>query len=193
MPDFCNAGIRKAHDLCLLQNAQVIDILFQFPLHLDNAQITFEEILRDHCDLMNLFNGNASAKQFKDGEDTVIPEIADVIHQFVVCIVVKLIQMEVDGSDLQRTDGFQHALFQIGTDSHDFAGGLHLCAQDIGCRRKFIKREARELGNNVIQAWLDRCSSACDRDIFQRHAQRDLCRDTRDRIAGCLGCQCGRS
>ena len=87
---------------------------------------------------------------------------------------------------LERADGFQTAFLEGGADAHDLAGRLHLGAEGVGRVGEFIKGEARELRDDVVERRLDRRRTACDRDLLQRHAHGDLRGDAGDRITGSL-------
>ena len=113
----------------------------------------------------------------------------DIIHHLFHRHIIKLSMINVVYTNLQRADALQQCFLQICTDTHNLAGSLHLCAQQVGCSRKLIKGESGQLCDHIIQLRLKSCICVGDLDILQCHAYRNLCSHTSNGIAGCLGCQ----
>ena len=138
---------------------------------------------------MNLLHGHTTSQQFSNGIDVIITELTDIIQQFLVGHIIKLSQIDMVYTDLQRTDALEQALLQVGADTHDLTGSLHLCTQQVGCRCKLIEGETGQLGDHIIQLGLKGCIRISNLDLFQSHTHGDLCGHTGNGITGSLGCQ----
>ena len=90
---------------------------------------------------------------------------------------------------LERAKGLLQGRLERAVDRHDLAGGLHLRAERaVGCR-ELIERPSRDLHDDVIERGLEcggRLLRHCVRDLVKALADRDLGRNTCDRIAGRL-------
>jgi len=88
-------------------------------------------------------------------------------------------------------------LLEGAADGHHLAHRFHLRGQAIVGLREFLKREARHLGDDVIDGRLERSGHRSARDLVlqfvQRVADRELGRDLGNREAGCLRGQGGRA
>ena len=146
----------------------------QHAFHVDDLFEAFQEQFRDHGQLVDLLQGDAAADKLEHREDAVRPEFGDVGLQFGVGIAVEFRHPEVADAGLQGAHGFQAALFEGGSDAHDFAGRFHLRAQRVGRVGELVEGEAGEL---------DGRGAAGDGNVFQRHAHGDLRRDPRNGVA----------
>ena len=95
--------------------------------------------------------------------------------------------VQVADAGLERADGLEKTFLKIGTDAHDLAGGLHLGAEGVGGVGEFVKGEAGEFGDDVIEARLNGGRAAGDGNLLQGHAHGDLGRDAGNGIAAGLG------
>ena len=154
VPELRDVLIRKAHKLCCLQGLHVIDPLPQQSLHLDDVFESFKEDIRDHGDLVYLFDADAPSQKLGYGVHVVIPEFGNVIHELVAAHAVKLLKVQVAYARLERPYGLEEALREVGAYSHDLSGRLHLRTQHIRGIAEFVERESRELGNDVVEARL---------------------------------------
>ena len=96
--------------------------------------------------------------------------------------------------DLTAANGLHQRALKGVVDGHNLAGGLHLGAEGVVRVNELVKRPARELDNAVVEGRLEAgLGLAGDgvRDLIQTIADRDLCRYLCNRVAGCLGSQCG--
>ncbi len=90
----------------------------------------------------------------------------------------------------QPAQGLLHRFLEIAPDGHDLADRLHRGGQQIIRAFELLKREARDLGDDVIQRRFKtggRCAGDFVGDLIQRVAHCQLCRDARDGEAGGLG------
>ena len=184
-----NCPVGEAHDLCLAEDLHILYVFLQGLLEVDDLLQRFEEERRDHCQFAKRLDAFAAAEQFRDCEDAVGAEFLQICMNVFIRHLVKLCHVEVADTGFKRTDRLQEAFLQCGADAHDFAGCLHLGAEHIRCQRELVEREARELCDKVIERRFDCGGSACDRNILECHADRDLCGDAGNRITACLGSQ----
>ena len=92
----------------------------------------------------------------------------------------------------QRAHRLLQRRFKIAADAHHFAGGLHLCAQQLIRFGKFIKRPAREFYHHIIQRGLKAGKGfACHGvwNFIQPVADGNFGRNLGNRIAGCFAGQ----
>ena len=190
-PQLRDELIAEAHGLGFLEDFQIAHIGGELPLHGNNLADGLQEVRGDLGDPEELLYRHIPAQQLGNGKDIVIPELLNIAQQFLGGKAVELGQVEVAGADLQRADGFQEALLQIGADAHDLAGGLHLSTQGVGGRGELIEGEPGQLGNHIIQAGLESGVGIGDLDILQSHAHGNLGGNPGNGVAGCLGSQCG--
>ena len=179
--------VGEAHLLGLAQHGDVVDLLLEPALHRRDLLKRLEKELGDHGDLVELFDARAAAQQLHDRVDVVVPEDGDILIERLVREGIELRVPEVADPGLERADGLEEALLKIGADAHDLARGLHLRAEGVGRVGELVEGEARELRHDVVEARLDGGGAARDRDLLQRHAERDLRGDAGDRIAAGLG------
>ena len=140
---------------------------------------------------MQLCHRHPQPEQLSNGINVIVFRFADIHHQLLFGHVVKLRQVEMAHAGFQRTNGFQETFFQRRADAHHLAGGFHLGAQRVGRGGELVKRKARELRYDVIEARLNGGGTAGNRNVLQRHANSNLRRHTRDGIAARLGRQRG--
>ena len=164
-------------------------------LHVDDAHKAVEEPLVNLGDVVNLVHGHdAAAERLTDREDAL--EIAGLYLFDNFCVAqlgnqwhIQRIYLHFDGAD-----SLHHAALKAVGNRHNLAGRLHLGAQRFICVYEFIKRPARELDNAVVQRRLEASGGLAGNGVgqlVQTVAYRNLCRNLCNRIAGCLGCQCG--
>ena len=189
-PQLGDVLIAEAHGLGGLEGVQIPGS-GQLALHGHDILDGFQEVGRDLGDLEDFVHTHIPAQQLGNGEEVVVPEFPDVLQQFFGGLVVKLGQVEVAGADFQGADGLEQALFQVGADAHDFAGGLHLGAQSVGSGGELVEGEPGQLGNHIVQAGLEGSVGVGNLDVFQCHAHGDLGSDPGDGVAGSLGSQSG--
>ena len=142
---------------------------------------------------MNGLHAHTSCKQFSNSVDIVIPELVDIIQNILGRHGIKFLMVKMVYTGLQGADTFEQALLQVGADTHDLAGRLHLSAQGVGCGSELIEGETGQLGDHIVQLGLKGSIGVGDLDLFQGHAHCDLCSHSCNGIAGSLRCQCGRA
>ena len=91
---------------------------------------------------------------------------------------------------LESAQGLLQRLLERAAHRHDFADGLHLRRQAVVGAGKFLEREARDLGDDVVDRRLERCRRRAARDVVAQFVERvadgELGRDLGDREAGGL-------
>ena len=91
--------------------------------------------------------------------------------------------------ELARAHRLQERLGERAADPHRLADRLHLRAERRVGAGELLEREARELDDDVVERRLEarrRRAGEVVRDLVERVADRELCRDLRDRVAGRL-------
>ena len=183
LPEKTDLLVGESHDLRRFQRPDIAGLFGEDPLHFHDPPEAFEEQFGDHGHAVDLVDLCAQPEQFGDREDVVVVEDCDVVEQRVLFPPVELLQVEVADADLERANGFQKTFFKRRTDPHDLAGRLHLRTEHVRDGRELIEWEARELRDEVVERGFDRGVAARDRDLLERHTDRDLRRDARDGVA----------
>ena len=170
-------------------------IRFHLTLEINDLLDLVEEEHVDARDVADTGVVNAQPHQLRDRIDTVIGTFLDVLEKIIDThmLGVELRHVDVVLAVLERADRFQKALFKSSADTHDLTGRLHLCREFIHRRRELIERESRHLRNNIVERRFEAGRSIGKLDLVQIHADRDLRRDTGDRVTAGLRSQCGRS
>ena len=101
-------------------------------------------------DGMDFFIRNAAAQRFCDHPDTAV-----IYHMqlFQKCVMIQL--AEVVGEQavyvlLQGADGFHECALEVGADTHNLTGCLHLGSQGTFCADEFIERKSRHFYDTVV-------------------------------------------
>ena len=107
-----------------------------------------------------------------------------------VLAVGGLLVQAVD-ADLQAPQRLLERLLESAADRHHLAHRLHLRRQPVVRLRELLEREARHLGDDVVDGRLERRRRGAAGDLVlqlvERVADRELGRDLGDREAGRLG------
>ena len=85
---------------------------------------------------------------------------------------------------LERPQTLEQALLERSSDRHHLTDRLHLCAEYIFGARKFFECPLRDLRDDVIDSWLERCRCLpryIVRDLIQRVTDCQFCGDLCDR------------
>src|SRR5471030_2594964 len=108
---------------------------------------------------------------------------------FDLLAVLGLFVQAVD-AHFQAAQGFLERFLEGAADRHHFADRLHLRRQVVVGGREFLEREARDLGDDVIDRWLERGRGRAAGDLvaqfIEREADGQLGRHFGDREAGGL-------
>ena len=188
-PKLCDLLIGEAHLLCRTQNLGIAGIFGELSLLVhDVFQLTDEE----HVNGGGIGNSapvTSTAQQLGNGIDTVVGTDFDIVEQFRLAHTVKLTVMQMMQSDLKGTDRLEKAFLNGSADAHNLARRLHLRGERIVGVREFIKREARHLGDHIVQRRFKGRRSVGNLNLIQRHAHADLCRNTGNGITARLGRQ----
>ena len=78
------------------------------------------------------------------------------------------------------------------SDTHNLAGCLHLCGKRIcGSLQTYRTGKRGIFANDIVQCRLEACRCVSPSLISSRcHADSNLCGNSCDGVAACLGCQC---
>src|SRR3546814_2270743 len=91
-------------------------------------------------------------------------------------------------ADFEPAHRLVQRLLEVATHRHHFADRLHLRGQTRVGLREFFEGEARNLGDDIIDARLERCRRRAARDVvlelIKRIADRELGGDLGDREPG---------
>ncbi len=197
------ARIGEAHGL---QHTQVFCILWQtvfantlFGLH--NGFDLFEEPRIDLGRIVNLLGRQTKAHCLSDHAQTVWRRRADGSADRVLLIAFFNIW---NGDFIKaRQAGFEaakrllQAFLESTANGHDFTDRLHCSGQDWRRAREFFECKARDLGDDIVDRWFERCRCRAAGDVvvefIQCVADSKLCRDLGNREAGCLGSESRRT
>ena len=142
--------------------------------------------------LVLLFHSLCPAEKLRDGKDTVLPALPDIIHDCPGVHAVKfgVIQMHMAG--LQGTDSLEQALLHGASYAHNLSGRLHLRGKSIvdltiDTPGKLVKGKTGHLGDNIIEGGLKAGRRIGQHDFVQSHTDADLGGNPGDRIAARLG------
>ena len=158
-------------------------------LEVDDVLDLVEE---EHVDLGRVADQaevGAEADQLGDGVDAVVGAVDDVFQQLLLRHAVKFGHVAVADADLQRADGLEQALLDGAADAHDLAGGLHLGGQLVRGVGELVKREARHLGDDIVDGRLEGGRGVGQLDLVEVHADGNLGGDAGDRVARRLRCE----
>ena len=93
-------------------------------------------------------------------------------------------------AELEGAHGFTEGRLEAAIDRHHLPRCLHLRASAALAEWELVERPARDLDDDVVERRLEgrRCLSGhAIRDLVERFADRDLCGNPRDGVAGGLG------
>jgi len=185
--------VREAHALGL---PEVFCVPGMFPKHLlvldDRADAVDEQEVDPGCARDDAGVG-AAPKQLRDREHAVVGADRHVLQKRRVRRLVELRHVHVAHADLERAHRLQQALLDRPADRHDLAGRLHLRRQLVRRGRELVEREARHLRDDVVERRLEARGRVRDLNLVERHADRDLRRNARDRVAARLRGERGRA
>ena len=104
--------------------------------------------------------------------------------------------IKVVDSDLQGSDALEDRFLKSASDGHGLSGGLHLCTKMPVDGTELIERPSGDLHDHIIDSGFEcRGGGSGDLvgDLVEVVSDCNLRGDTRNRVSGGLGCQCGRS
>ena len=109
-------------------------------------------------------------------------------HRVLVVAVAEALDLDVveaGEAGLQPAQRLLQAFLERAADRHHLADRLHRRGQRRACARKLLEREARDLGDDVVDGRLERgrrrAAGDVVGDLVQRVADRELCCDLGDR------------
>ena len=190
-PEPAHIFIAEAHLLRVQKGFRLFDVELQVFFHIHNALDGVQEIHVNGGDLMNLLHGDTPVDHFRNGEDVVGAEHADIVQQLLRGHVVEFVMVDVVRAYLQRADALEQGFLQIGADAHDLAGGHHLGTQNVDGGGELVEGEPGQLGDDVVQLRLKGGVGVGNFDVLQRHAHGDFRGDPGNGVAGGLGGQRG--
>ena len=192
-PHFCEIFVRKSAAFGFLEHGDVEGIRLDHRFELNDLAYLLQE---EHVDLGAGRDEPyiaAALEQLRDGEQSVVRAVLDVIVKLLPGPGVELGDPDVYGAYLKRTERLEQTLLESPAYAHHLAGRFHLRAQLVGRGVEFVEWEARDFGDDIVQRGLERRRCVGKRYLVQPHAESDLRRHTRDGIAACLGRERGRT
>ena len=199
---FGNAGItsdhvvRKLESLCLRKQFVRQLPLAELFFHTDQCVDSVDKPLVDHRDFMDRRFGNSFSQSFRNDPDPLVVHNCQPNKELFLGQMAEIIAVQRVNMLLERADRLHQSAFKRGADCHDLACRLHLCRQGSLGGDEFVERQPRHLDNAVVERGLKgRVCFAGNgvSDLIQRKSERDFGRNLRDRIAGRLGSQRGRT
>ena len=144
----------------------------------------------------NLFERPAGAEGVRDIEDAGGPGPAQLVRELVGRFLVQRqreLFVESVVAELETAQRLLHRFLERPADRHRLADRFHLRGQAGVRAGKFLEREARNLGDHIIDGRLERGRRRPTRDVvlefIEGIADRELRGDLRDRKSGRLRCE----
>ena len=188
--------VKIAHLLCLEVELVGERLRLETALHLDQLVQLAQEPSVDLGDVVDLVDRDAALERLEDDEDAFVVDVVQLLGKLSVAVGGELVAVESVVRDLRASDRLHDRLFERRADRHDLARRLHLSTQLAAGVEELVERPLGELDDDIVDGRLKACVGvARDRvlDLVEGVAYRDLGRDLRDRIAGRLGRERGRT
>ena len=199
----CKARVREA---ARLQRSEVSRVVRQamradHSLEAHDLGDPFEEPGVDLADLVDLLDAHAHTQRLRHFEQAIGRRLPDRGAQHVM-VVAEAKSVDFDlvkpvEARLQRAQGLLQRLGEGAADRHRFADRFHRCGQRGFGAGKLLEREARDLGDDIVDRRLERrgrrAAGDVVGDLVERIADRQLGRDLGDRKTGRLRGQSRRA
>ena len=136
---------------------------------------------------------HTTADCFCNLPDSAVVHDCQLIQQFLICKLCKIVGHQAVYMLLQGTDCFHKSTLKVMADTHNLTSSFHLSGKGSLSCDKFIKWKSRNLNDTVVKHRLETCvcfSSDGIRDLIQCISKCDLRCNLRDRVTSCLTCKC---
>ena len=136
---------------------------------------------------------HTTADCFCNLPDSAVVHDCQLIQQFPICKLCKIVRHQTVNMLLQGTDCFHKSPLKVMADTHNLTSSFHLSGKGSLSCDKFIKWKSRDLNDTVVKHRLETCvcfSSDGIRDLIQCISKCDLRCNLRDRVTSCLTCKC---
>ena len=186
--------IGKAHFLRFAQQARSKLMGFQSFFHFNDVLDFGQEPQVNLGDVMNLFEGNATADSFSNNEAALVVNQLNAVMDFFIAQSLELRHLQMVEADFQAAYSLQHRSLEAALNCHNLTGSLHLSSQSAVSSYEFVERPAREFQYDIVNSRLEACLSLFGNSVFnfvQVVAKSDFAGNLRNRIAGSLRSQCG--
>ena len=158
-------------------------------LHSDQTVQLMDEPAIYLCQREDIVVREAAAQRFCNDPDAAIVDHAQLSLELVVVEGRIVIAHQAVHMLLERTYCLHERALKVRADGHYLTGRLHLRAERVLCRDKFIKGKTRHLDHAVVEHGLEGSVGLLGHrvlNLIQGVAERNLRRDLCDRIAGRL-------
>src|SRR5471032_1964206 len=162
----------------LVQVFQLLRVQPQFQV--DDFLDLDQEPWVDLGQLVHFFQGKTLGKRIAHVPDTLRTRLAQFF--FDLFAVLGFLVHAVH-AHFQAAQGFLERFLEGTANRHHFTNRLHLRRQVVVGGREFLERETRDLGDHVIDRWLERCRRGAARDFIAQFVQRE----THGQLGGDLG------
>ena len=171
----------------------VVELLVvELHLQLDDLLDLVEEPGIDLGQPVHLFQREAVLERVADVPDALGAGLAELLLER---LAVARALVEAVDADFQAAQRLLERFLEGAADRHHLADRLHLRGQAVVRLRELLEREARHLGDHVVDGRLERrrrrAAGDFVGDLVERVADRELGRDLGDREAGRLRRQRG--
>ena len=176
MPELADVRVGEAPTLGLAQQLGRDDDRLKLLLEIDDVLDLVQEEHVDARDGADAGVIHAVPHQLCDGVQAIVGALLDVGEQLVGrhVLAVKLGHVQMRMANLERANRFEQAFLHRAAHAHHLAGRLHLRGEAIGGQRKLVKREARQLGDYIVQGRLKARRRIRQHDLVQVHTHGDL-------------------
>ena len=190
MPESRHRAIGKAVFFAVCQFFTVKWLLCKLLFQCHNMRDSPQKKPVDRGCGKNFIHTHAAPHQLRDHHQSVIRCLGDVGAQFLLRHRLCLLRKQVICARFQRTHCLQKTFLKGSSHAHNLARCLHLRGKPVACAGKFIKREARHFGDNVVQCRFKAGRCVGQADFLQAIPDGNLRGNPRNREAACFACQC---
>ena len=106
---------------------------------------------------MDLLIIHSPAESLRNHPDPAVIYLMKHLVQLIIRQVAEIIAHQAVHMLLQRTDGLHQSAFEIGADTHNLAGSLHLGSQGTLGTDELVERQTGHLYHAVIQHGFEAC------------------------------------